>query len=63
MPGASIWVNPHISHLFVVSRLKGAWMVTFPTEGRAGIVETMLSSPTEEKSSDGRLSVGVIEGV
>ncbi len=53
--------SPDISRLFVARRLKGAWMVAFPTEGCAGVVDTTSSSTTEEKAADMRLSVAVVE--
>ena len=39
--------SPHFSPGFVARRFKGAAFLAFATEGRAGVVDTTLSSPTE----------------
>jgi hypothetical protein len=44
---ASLQFSPGL----VARRFKGAVWLAFPTEGRAGVVETTLSSPTEGKPS------------
>jgi hypothetical protein len=46
---ASTLDSPHFSPGFVARRFKGARWLAFATEGRAGVADTTLSSPTERK--------------
>ena len=54
--------SPHFSPPFVARRYKGAAWVAFATEERAGIVDTMSSTPTERKPARACHCTVAVEG-